>query len=150
LARAVKRIRDYYEDQGEKVLVVAQKSVAQVLHDLGVPVHYVVERYKYQGTTDTEDITAQAVRFFRANGPVDEIVTVAQPIQQIKCHSEVYRRGFNALPLLRLWHMVGHIGFDRESEQWWTRGPIRLLIGSVRQVLFGFNTRQHGPTELSE
>lgn len=154
LARATKRIKEEFEEQGETVLIVAQKTVAFALRGLEVPVDYTVVRYKYPGRTDSEDITTQAADFFRsvspADDPVDEVIPVAHPIQEIKCRQEVRKAGFKTLSLLKLWRKIGRVGTDRESKQWWTRGPIRLITGAAIQVLFGYNTRQHGPSELSE
>lgn len=162
LAKAVKRIRNEYMERGEQVVIVAQKSVAIGLQHLEVPVDYVVTEYKCAGTTDTEEITAQAIEFFDYCYPIDlnflnfplypldEIIPVAHLIQLIKCRQEFRRHGIQTRSLWSLRRKIGRVGFDPKSKQWWTRGPVRLVIGAMRQILFGFNTRQNGPTELLE
>ena len=140
LAKAAKRIA---AATGEPVKIVAQKTTAAVLQELGASVLVVKKRSGYEGS---EDLTGQAAEVFRAEG-ISEVIPVAQPFLQLtKCIQLVRKAGFKSPSFWKLCRMIGWIGFDRKSVQPWTRGPVRLVFYTFRQMFLGYRP----PPELSE
>lgn len=142
LAKAAKRIID---GANGTVVVVAQRSTAATLRELGIPVAHVVE--KRPGYESSEEVVRQAARIFWERGVKEEIIPVAQPFLQLtKCIQLVRKAGFRTPSFWKLCRMIGWIGFDRQSAQPWTRGPVRLVFYTFRQMFLGY----HPPPELSE
>ena len=143
LAQAARRIIDGQEES-DTLVVVAQRTVALALRQLGVSIeHVVVKREGYEGS---EGVTDQAAVVFRRHR-VTEVIPVAQPFLQLtKCLELVRKNGFRTPSFFRLCRMIGWIGFDPWSKQPWCRGPIRFTVHAIRQVLFGYRP----PAELSE
>lgn len=120
------------------------------MHKLGVPdaltsmeIHVVKKCSGYEGS---EDVAEQAAEIFRAKG-ITEVIPVAQPVLQlVKCVQLFRKAGFKTPSFWKLCWMIGWIGFDRLSEQPWTRDPFRLVFYTARQVLFGYKP----PAHLSE
>lgn len=140
LAQAAKRIIDM---DGKPVVVVAQRTTALVLQRLGVPVATVEMRLGYEGS---EEVIRQASVAFRRQG-VREVIPIAQPFLQLtKCVQLVRKAGFRTPSFWKLCRMIGWIGFDPQSAQPWTRGPVRLVFYTMRQMLLGYRP----PPELSE
>lgn len=98
----------------------------------GVLPDLIVEKHRELGKyLDSEEIIAQAIPLFKHEG-VTKVISVAQWLQNFKCRALLKKAGFQVLPV-----KIGKIGFCKDSLQWWTRGPIRLVIYTVLQVLFG-------------
>lgn len=131
LARAVERIVREEAVKGNEVIVVAQWEVALALSRKP---SLVVYEHRQKGMyLDSEEVTAQAVSLFEA-WKITEVIPVANPFLQLfKCRKLV--RNVGLTPLRR---RIGWIGFDKESLQWWTRGPVRLLTGTALHVSVGY------------
>ena len=141
LAQAAQRIID---GTNEEVVVVAQRTTAAVLRRLRISVTHVIE--KRPGYEGSEEVVRQAAVIFGRQG-VREVIPVAQPILQLtKCIQLVRKAGFRTPSFWKLCRMIGWIGFDRKSVQPWTRGPVRLVLYTMRQMFFGYRP----PPELSE
>lgn len=121
LAIEVWRIVLEEEKRGYCVLVVAQWEVAAALKKLPVPLAYIVERHHITGAyLDSREVMAQAADVF-GQYSVREVVPVANPFVHLRyCRSLVREYGF--IPMERV---IRRIGFDKDSLQWWTRGPVR-------------------------
>lgn len=142
LARAAQRIITV-DGSAEGFYVVAQRSVAKALGQLGIPC---IEVSKSSGYEGSEQVTDFATQIFRSLG-ITEVVPVAQTFLQInKCIALVKKAGFKTWPTLQLMRAIGWIGFDPESIQPRTRGLIRQVLYTARQILFGYRY----PPELSE
>ena len=140
LAEAAKRIA---QAQHEPVLIIAQRSTAKVLQELGIPCEIVQKRTGYEGS---EEVTLQAADLFRRHN-ITAVIPVAQPFLQLtKCIQLVRRQGFTTPSLRTLLPMIGWIGFDQLSVQPATRGVYHLVFYTARQVLFGYRP----PVEQSE
>jgi hypothetical protein len=128
LAQNVERL--YREHQGD-CIVVAQWEIALELFRLSIPVHYTVERTP--GVyLDSEAVMQAADPIFKQMD-VTGVIPVANPfVHLVKCKRLVKKAGFKLLPA-----RIGHIGFNKNSDQTWTRGRIRLIVFSAAQVLFG-------------
>lgn len=124
LAEEVRRIVAAEKDP---VTVVAQWEIARALRE-GEYVHS-VELPKDGSYLGSEAVTAEAARIFREKG-VTHVIPVAQPFLQLpKVKTLVKKAGFRVLP-----RKVHRIGFEPKSLQWWTRGPILLLIYALMQI----------------
>lgn len=103
---------------------------------IGVLPDLVVEKHqKFGKYLDSEEIIAQATHLFKEHG-VTKVISVAQWLQNFKCRALLKKAGFEVLPV-----KIGKIGFCKESLQWWTRGPIRLVLYTIKQILFGHHGR---------
>lgn len=130
LAAAVQRLLD---EATEPVLaVVSQWEVALALPP-GVA-HTVVGPQAGRRYLDTERVWQAAVpTLHRADA--DRVIAVAQPLlHRVKAHRLIRQSGFTPVRA-----RVGRIGFDasRDNTQWWTRGPVRLVVYAVLQTLTG-------------
>ncbi len=140
LALAAKRIA---EAQSEPVVIHAQRTTAKVLRELGVECYATDRQPGYEGS---EEPNCQATKLFKEMG-ITEVIPVANPfVHLIKCISLVKAEGFKTPSFLSLCQMIGWIGFDRKSVQPQTRGPIRLFLYTVAQIVFGYRP----PVEQSE
>jgi len=101
-----------------------------VLPDLVVEKHREFGKY-----LDSEEVIAQAIPLFKHEG-VTKVISVAQWLENFRCRALLKKAGFQVLPV-----KIGKIGFCKESLQWWTRGPIRLVIYTIKQILFGHHGR---------
>lgn len=129
--------RIYNQEAGE-ICVVSQWEVARALDRFcPVPIARVVREHRVKGAyLDSGEVTEQAAEVFRAVG-VKEIIIVANPFMHLQyCRYLVCRKGFRVLKRRIRW-----IGFDRQSIQWETRGPIRALAYTA----IGFLTGRRGP-----
>ena len=144
LAKAVFRIVDELD---EPIVLVSQRTVLLALRQLGAPVakiHVVEKRLgEYEGS---EEVVKQATEVFLERR-ITEVIPVAQPFLQLtKCVQLVRKAGFRTPSFWKLCRMIGWIGFDPKSKQPGTRGPVRSVLYTIRQMLFGYRP----PPELSE
>lgn len=98
----------------------------------------VVEKHREEGEyLNSEEIIAQAIPVFRALG-ITKIISIAQWLQNFKCRALLKRAGFEIIPLRKfLSWKTRKIGFCKNSLQWWTHGPIQLMVYTALQILFG-------------
>lgn len=116
-------------------VIVAQWEVALGLARLGVAPDAVVEPRGDGTYLDSNAVWNRAVEVFRPR-QVQAVLPVAQRFLQLtKVRRLATRAGFRLEP-----SRIGAIGFDpsRRNLQWWTRGPVRLLIYAALQGLFGY------------
>jgi hypothetical protein len=72
----------------------------------------------------------EADAIFREHS-VTHVVPVANPfVHLIKCMRLVRNKGYRLVNGQVTW-----IGFDKKSDQWWTRGPFVLLYYTIRQMV---------------
>lgn len=129
LARAVQRVID---GAAAPVVLVSQWEVALSLPS-SLTTH-VVEPRADGGYLDTDRVWDEAVPVLRRAG-VQRVVAVAQPLlHRSKAHRLISRDGFTPVRA-----RLGPIGFDssHRNTQWWTRGPLRLLLYAVLQAVIG-------------
>lgn len=128
LSRAVRRIVN--NEKGE-VIVVVQWEIALSLASLSIT--NVVERHRRKDIyLDSDEVMAQAAKVFREHGITRVIPVANQFLHLRKCRDLVIKAGF--VPEMREFMKIG---FYKESLQWWTRGPLRLLFYAVLQKLTG-------------
>jgi hypothetical protein len=140
LSQAAKRIVCAHDGP---VVIHAQRTTAKLLREMGIECHQTEKRPGYEGS---EEPTRQAAELFREKG-ITEVIVVANPfLHLVKCIQLVRKEGFKTPSFWELDDMIGWIGFDKHSEQPATRGPIRLIYYTLRQMLFGYRP----PVEQSE
>jgi len=150
LARSAFRIVAETETD-EPLVVLFQRTVAEATEVLGIlplpdPILNFYVADKRPGYEGSEEVVRQAAEIFRKHG-ITEVLPIAQPVLQLtKCVQLVRKAGFRTPSFWKLCRMIGWIGFDRKSVQPWTRGPVRLVLYTMRQMFFGYRP----PPELSE
>ncbi|MBU3964387.1 hypothetical protein KJ562_01485 [Patescibacteria group bacterium] len=135
LAKAVQRIVREEKQRGISVVVVAQWEITTALPSKMID--YIVVNHRQRCIyLDSEEVMAQAAEVFSREG-VSHVIPVANPFLHLhKCRQLVKQSGFT--PIAR---NIGRIGFCQKSTQWWTRGPIRLILYAVLQKFFGWRGR---------
>ncbi len=129
LARITERVLD--EVTGPVVLV-SQWEVARALREDAVA--HVVQRTADGAYLDTAQVWAQAAPVLSQAG-VRRVIAVAQPLlHRSKAHRLIRRDGFEPVR-----HRLAWVGFDSSprNTQWWTRGPLRLLVYALLQSITG-------------
>ncbi|MEW6610907.1 MAG: hypothetical protein AB1352_04785 [Patescibacteria group bacterium] len=116
---ALGKIIDEVAWQWVEDLVVIQSPLDQcilTLEDLTI---------SSRGYIDTEEVIGWANSFLQEKG-VTEVRLVAHPFHRFYCARLLRRKGFDVeiVP-------TGWVPFDRNSDGWWTRGPLRLMAYSV-------------------
>ncbi|OGD32578.1 hypothetical protein A3C91_01760 [Candidatus Azambacteria bacterium RIFCSPHIGHO2_02_FULL_52_12] len=131
LAQAVERIVKEEVEKGNEVIVIAQWEVALAL---SIEPALVVREHRQKGAyLDSEEVTSQAIPIFEGYR-ITEVIPVANPFLHLfKCRKLVRSAGLT--PLRR---RIGWIGFDKDSLQWYTRGPAHLLVYTALQVSVGY------------
>jgi hypothetical protein len=111
--------------------IVAQWEIAQILHRAYEDCLSV--KPPSDGTyLDTEAVWGAAKVAFEPFG-ITEVIPVAQPFLHLRKIKKLMERdGYTVVD-----RHVGHIGFDRKSSQWWTRGYLQLIIYAILQTLTG-------------
>jgi hypothetical protein len=114
-------------------LVITQWEIAPELRQGGIEPDLVIED---PGDTylGSEEVW-QAARAFLVRQHVRNVTPIAHPFLHLhKVTSMMLGDGFAVEP-----YAVGKIGFDasRSNHQWWTRGPLRLLVYAVAQRAVG-------------
>jgi len=130
LAEAVKRI---LEAEPDDLVIISQWEVAKKLQEDGIEIYRIIEPFSDGSYLDSTDIWEVARRCFSKMG-VEEIIGVANPfIHGYVVERMIKKDGFAYVSSHD--YLVGKVGFDRLSLQWWTRGPIRFLIYAVLKAL---------------
>lgn len=140
LAEEAKRIaeKEKRNSNGNEIKVAAQWETALGLKNLRIEPDKIICVHRKKGAyLDSEEVTAQAVEYFKKQ-KITEIIPIAQPFLQItKCRWLIKKAGF--VPLKR---KINWIGFYKNSLQWYTKGPIRSLIYALMQ-LFSVYKKTH-------
>lgn len=129
LARATRRVLD---EAATPIVLVSQWEVALALPSSATA--HVVKAPVDGRYLDTDRVWAEAAPVLRQAG-VRRVVAVAQPLlHRAKAHRLIRRDGFEPVRPRIAW-----IGFDSSARntQWWTRGPLRLLLYAVLQSVTG-------------
>lgn len=125
LAYAAERI---IRSRDRNTLVIAQWEIAEQLMADGQAVDKIVGPASSREYLDSDEVWRQAQKFL-ANRNVYQVIPIAQPFLHLHRVKGIIRRsGMNVGC-----EPIGWIGFDRSSanKQWWTKGPMRLLVYSV-------------------
>lgn len=135
LARETERVMDLLVTKGHQVIVVPQWEIALRLMSLSsVAAYSVVQEHRIKGSyLDSDEVILQAKEMFEHCGGVDEVVIVANPFIHLQgARSKAKGFGLKVRKVSIRW-----IGFDKKSDQWQTRGPLRAFVYTVGRVLFG-------------
>ncbi|MBI2674736.1 MAG: hypothetical protein HYX22_03310 [Candidatus Yanofskybacteria bacterium] len=131
LARETERVVALLRAEDHYVSVVSQWEIALALK---CRVGHVVRRHR-DGLSylDSNEVMIQAKEYFDRFIKVDEVVIVANPFIHLQgARSKAKRFGLKVRKML-----IRRIGFDKKSDQWQTRGPVRAFVYTVGRVLFG-------------
>lgn len=91
------------------------------------------ERGKY---LDTNEVFSQEFDWAYKNGITDVYILTHPFIHRAMCMRLARKLGWQyGISVYKI--PTGWIPFDKKSYQWWTRGPIRVIIYCIRFVLFG-------------
>ncbi|MFH1657053.1 MAG: hypothetical protein ABH919_01160 [bacterium] len=135
------KTRHYYrklENEGHLPVLIVQWEIALDYRFAAMNINpdMIVRKHRECGKyLDSDEIIAQAVPFLKQQ-EVTKVISVAQWLQNFKCRQILKKAGFEILPV-----KIGPIGFCKDSLQWWTRGPIRLVIYTIKQIFFGHHGR---------
>ena len=131
LANEFERVICLLRSQGHDVASVAQWEIAISL--TWFPLKVVNGHRDGISYLDSDEVILQAKEVFEFWGGVDEVVIVANPFIHLQgARSKAKSFGLKVRKLAIRW-----IGFDKKSDQWQTRGPVRAFVYTVGRVLFG-------------
>lgn len=127
LARSVKKVYSI-----TNVLLILQKEIAQCIDFKSVPVLVIEKHRRLWQYLDTEEVTEQAAKYMKRK-KISHVFLVAHPfLHRKKCKKLLRKHGFKVFTI-----KTGWVPFDKYSEKWWTRGPLRLILYAVLQIFFG-------------
>ncbi len=127
--RLAQSVMNIVATEKDEVVVVSQWEISRQLRAHGQRPAGSVE-LRPDGYLDSDMVWGSARKVFEQLG-IREVIPVAQPVLQMtKVKRLIKSDGFVVLE-----RPVGTIGFDGESTQWWTRGPLRLLLYAMLQEL---------------
>jgi hypothetical protein len=131
IAEAARRIVN--EEYGNVVIVSQWEVTKRLSRYWNSLIARNVELKSDDSYLGAEDVWEAAKKEFRERD-ITEVIIVSQLLVRLKLNGLAKKDGFKVIN-----RGVGWIGFDRspENTQPWTKGPIRLLVYAVRQVLFG-------------
>lgn len=132
MAREYERVIKLLREQGHKVFGVCQWEVNLAVKDKTGLVKVVAKHRDGNSYLDSDEVIMQANEAFKANGRVDEVVIIGNPwihLQGAQSRAKTY-----GLKVRRIW--IHWIGFDKNSIQWQTRGPIRAFLYTVIRVFY--------------
>lgn len=130
LAKTVERI---IAEENYPLIIVSQWEVARQLTTDGVCVDHIVELRPDKSFLGSEQVWQEAMELFR-NKQITEVIPVAHTfLHMVKIKYLIRTSGFKVIN-----RKIDWIGFDKNSTQWWTRGPISLLLYSIFQI-FGLH-----------
>ena len=126
VGRAVKLLKNL-----DKESVVSSQWEAALAVPNEYPVALTVHEYQYKGQyLDSKEVSRQIAEEFHRRG-VTRVIVIANPFLHLfLCKREMRKLGFKIYPFKVWW-----IGFLPDSDQWWCKGPIRLLIYTVGKML---------------
>jgi len=138
LAKIVAAINDELQQGGEPTILVTQWEIARYLDAHDEPTDFIVDQddasIKPGGKKylDSGDVLRVAFAVF-SHHKVTDVIVVANPFVHLwMVRGKVRAAGFTIMKTRVPW-----VGFDRSSQnlQWWTKGPIRLLVYTAIQVV---------------
>lgn len=134
LAWETERVVALLRAEGHEVMTSSQWEIALRLDAELVNLICVVKKHQ-DGVSylDSDEVILQSNEVFEAKGGVDEVVIVANPFIHLQgARSKAKGFGLKVRKVPIRW-----IGFDKKSDQWQTRGPVRAFVYTVGRVLFG-------------
>jgi hypothetical protein len=134
LALETERVVDLLRAEGHEVMASSQWEIALSLNADHANVVCVVTKHR-DGVSylDSDEVILQSKEAFDFRGGVDEVVIVANPFIHLQgARSKAKSFGLKVRKVAIRW-----IGFDKKSDQWQTRGPVRAFVYTVGRVLFG-------------
>lgn len=130
--RLAQSVMNILATEKDEVVVVSQWEISRQLRAHGCDPIRSVELRSDGSYLDSETVWRTAREVFEEHG-VREVIPVAHPtLQMAKVRRLIKSNGFVVMK-----EPVGTIGFDRQSTQWWTRGPLRLLLYAIVQQVTG-------------
>lgn len=124
LAEEVNRIDKKTDDQ---VVVVCQWEVAKALQ---WSPDVIVHPHPDGSYLSSEDVMEKAASVFLQHN-VRHVIPVANPfLHLLQCKKLIEDAGFQVQEM-----PIQKVGFDKQSDQWWTRDPVRLMAYGVLNVL---------------
>ena len=137
LANATARVALTLNAEGIQYLCSSQWEIALALHH--VPIIHVVREHRVKGQyLDSEEVCAQSLEAFDRAGGVDSILPIAQPFLQLhKVQQQLKNTGQKLFWPVRSYQLIGWIGFDKDSDQPWTRSAPALLKYALEQMKKG-------------
>jgi hypothetical protein len=118
----------------DDVLVVSQWEISRQLRANGHEPECSVDLQPDGSYLDSDIVWGTAKKVFEEHG-INEVIPIAQPILQMRKVKRLIRSdGFVVVE-----RPVGAVGFDAQSTQWWTRGPLRLLLYAILQQFTGLH-----------
>lgn len=141
VASEVYRIYKELRDEDYKVWIVLQWEVAVAWRQLGYPEGLITAEIgqlpngDYLGTREVYD---EAREIFEQMG-VAYFVGVAKFFIHQPYLYWLARKDFRLI-----WKRTRGVKFDRQSDQWWCRGPLRLILYTLRALTgaHGYNGKQ--------
>lgn len=132
LALETERVVALLRTEGHHVVVISQWEIASNLS--WIPEQCIVREHRVKGSyLDSDEMLFWAKAFYEKCGGVDEVVIVANPFIHLQgVRSKAKGFGLKVRKVSIRW-----IGFDKDSDQWWTKGPVRAFVYTVGRVLFG-------------
>ena len=136
LAEATERVALALNSEGIEYLCSSQWEVALALH---VSTIHVVREHRVKGQyIDSEEVCAQSIEAFNVAGGVDAILPIAQPFLQLhKAQQQLENSGQKLFWPVKSYGLIGWIGFDKNSDQPWTRSAPALLKYALEQMRKG-------------
>ncbi len=128
---ALAKIIDREKEISPELEIIAQREIAACLKNEPA---FVIREHRQKGMyLDTDEVVAQATEYFKTNS-IKTIRLAAFPF----LHRSLCRHLFKkADPMLQIKIIkTGWIPFDRHSEQFLARGPLRALIYAIGRILF--------------
>lgn len=135
LAEEVIRIAKMKREQGFEVLIMAQWEISKALQEtINYKPSFTVFEHMEEGKyyLDSDEVARQTAAYLKKE-KVKKVIIAANPF----IHLFVCRRLFKKAGFIVLKEKIKWIGFYKNSLQWWTRGPVRLIVYIILAVLFG-------------
>lgn len=117
--------------QGEEAVVIAQWEVALALQNLKYRPEHIVWPDRKGTYLSGKGVWEEGLPHLRRKG-VREVIIICQPALQLQITEAkrfVRKDGFQVRPW-KLWR-IGHL---KDSDQWWTRSSVGLLLYAFSQL----------------
>ncbi len=135
---ALAQVVNSYQWANPNTVIVAQQEIAgQLKPAAGCTIRWHRKEGDY---LDTDEVATQALIHLHNFDPTAEwsILVAAQPfIHRFQAVGLVRKIALSRYPMQRFIVrrlQTGRIPFDRESIQWWTRGPFRFFLYAIGRV----------------
>jgi len=142
LAREVERIAQREREKGNSVIIVTQWEVSFSLSSPFLPHFIIWEHRDARSYLDSDEVAGQATEFLRQQAEkmgekINGVIPIANPFLHLAlCRRLLKKKEWNVPQVKIRW-----IGFLPKSSQWFTRGPIRLIVYSFLRILHRFGQK---------